>query len=218
MTSPALDNPSSVISTSTPSLYLSAADGPNKLPTRASSTQSQETAASSSLPALAIARTEQLVARWLESLLQHYSVQQLDVIAEQDLSTLLARHHGGGSAEYGLAELRDSSLIAELRRRIMRLSGAQLGEAFVSMSPDIVDEAETEHLFLDVEGRQLQGVRYQGEVYRLMDSFVPSCRLQAYCLGQTLSEKTVAYWMTRSSKRFAVWVNAKTLPQRSVSV
>jgi len=218
MTSPALDENLSVVSASTSSLYLDAAVSSDRLSPHSDSAHSKERTASLPVPSLSADRAERLVASWLESLLQRYSIQQLNVISEQGLSTLLTCCQSSDSIERELSELHGSSLIAELKRRIRRLSGAQLGEAFVSMSPAIVDEAETEPLFLTVEGRQLQGLRYQGEVYRLMDSFVPSYRLQAYCLGQTLNERTISYVITRSPKRFAVWVNAKALPQRSLPV
>lgn len=167
----------------------------------------------SAFPSLTADRTERIVASWLEALLQRFSVEQLDVVSEQALSLLLQRCQGVSSSDLG-----NSELLTELKRRIVRLSGAQLDKAFVSMAPDVIDEADAEQIFLAVEGRQLQGVRYQGEVYRLMESFIPSYRLQAYCLGQTLNEQTISYLITRSNERFAVWVNAKALPQRNLSI
>ncbi|MEL7331946.1 MAG: hypothetical protein AAFN12_06835 [Cyanobacteria bacterium J06560_2] len=75
------------------------------------------------------------------------------------------------------------------------------------MAPDVIDEASVESVFLSVEGRKLQGVRYQGLVYRKVDAFKPDHRLQAYCLAQTLTEQSVSYLMTRSEQRFVVWAH-----------
>lgn len=97
----------------------------------------------------------------------------------------------------------------------IRLTGAQLDDAFIAMACDVVDEEEATAIFLTVESRQLQGLRYQGEVYRLIESFAANHRLQAFCLGQTLSEQLISYLITQSGDRFAVWVNISALPHRS---
>ncbi|MEL6157873.1 MAG: hypothetical protein AAFR18_01490 [Cyanobacteria bacterium J06627_32] len=161
------------------------------------------------VPSLATDHAESILASWLEKLLQHFSLQQLDGLSEQALLTFLAR-----CGESPSQALQDSELLYELRRRIIRLAGAQLGDAFVSMAPDVMDEEALEHAFLSVEGRRLEGLRYEGEVYRLVEAFQPCHRLQAYCLAQTLNEQTTSYVMTRSAERFAVWVNVSALPKR----
>ncbi len=96
----------------------------------------------------------------------------------------------------------------------VRLAGAQLDNAFVSMAADVVEEEDTAPISLLVESRQLAGLLYQGEVYRLIESVAANHRLQAFCLGQTLSEQMTSYLITRSAERFAVWVNIRALPQQ----
>ena len=164
-----------------------------------------------------------LVTRWLEKLLQHFGMHELGAISDQSLVALLAR-----CGEERSSLLQDSRLLSQLRRRVVRLAGAQLDDAFIAMAPDIVPEDEIELISLSVESRRLKGMRYQHEVYRLVESFEPCHRLQALCLGQTLAEKalgktmvddtmlaaaTSPYLVTRSTERFAVWVNVRILPE-----
>jgi len=164
-----------------------------------------------------------LVTRWLEKLLQHFGMHELGAISDQSLVALLAR-----CGEDRSLLLQDSCLLSELRRRVVRLAGAQLDDAFITMAPDIVSEDEIELISLSVESRRLKGMCYQREVYRLVESFEPCHRLQALCLGQTLAEKalgktivddtalpvaTSPYLITRSTERFAVWVNVRILPE-----
>ncbi|MEO0768890.1 MAG: hypothetical protein AAFY72_05575 [Cyanobacteria bacterium J06649_4] len=178
-------------------------------------------------------RAELIVNGWLEALLRRFTVRQLDVTSDQALSSLLSqcretlpfafpveeRVSGDGSHEpQAFGDLRTCYLLSELRRRILRLMGAQLDNAFISMSPRIVDEADLEQVDLPVECCHLQGGRYRGDVYRLVETFKPCYRLQAYCLCQTLSEQADSFLMTRSAERFAVWTNVKTSPQAKVSV
>ncbi|MEL6853794.1 MAG: hypothetical protein AAFO83_01645 [Cyanobacteria bacterium J06607_13] len=164
------------------------------------------------VPSLATDHAESILASWLEKLLQHFSLKQLDGLSEQALLSYLAR-----CGENPSQALQGNELLYELRRRIIRLAGAQLGDAFVSMAPNVIDEESLEHAFLSVEGRRLEGLRYEGEVYRLVEAFQPCHRLQAYCLAQTLNEQTTSYVMTRSAERFAVWVNVSALPKRYFS-
>ncbi|MEL6471637.1 MAG: hypothetical protein AAFQ74_18085 [Cyanobacteria bacterium J06623_4] len=164
------------------------------------------------VPSLATDHAESILASWLEKLLQHFSLKQLDGLSEQALLSHLAR-----CGESSSQALQGHELLHELRRRIIRLAGAQLGNTFVSMAPDVIDEDVLEHAFLSVAGRQLEGLRYGGEVYRLVEAFQPCHRLQAYCLAQTLNEQTTSYVMTRSAERFAVWVNVSALPKRYFS-
>jgi hypothetical protein len=96
----------------------------------------------------------------------------------------------------------------------IRSTGAALGDKFLAMVPDIIEEDEAEALSLEIENRQWQGLRYQGEVYRLLESFIPSHRLQAFCLGQLLQEQMTSYLLTGSTERFAIWVNIKAIPRR----
>lgn len=162
--------------------------------------------------ALNSAHAEQVVSRWLAQLLKHFSVQKLDATSDQGLADYLAAFTREDTVNLQ-CDPQKNELIAELRRRVMRLAGAQLDDAFVSMTPDIIDEADVEFASLLVEGRELQGLRYEGEVYRKMEEFQPCHRLQSYCLAQTLSERQISYVITRSEQRFAVWVNVGTLPR-----
>ena len=150
-----------------------------------------------------------LVSRWLEKLLQHFGVSELDTSSEQKLAALLTR-----CGESNLVALQNRALLLDLRRKIMRVAGARLDNAFVAMSPDVIDEEDAEAVSLAVAERTLQGLRYQGEIYRLTDSFEPCHRLQAFCMGQTLSEQKTAFIITQSAERFAVWVNVRAFPAR----
>lgn len=165
------------------------------------------------VPALASDSGEAIVANWLETLLRHFGVHQLDAISEQELASFLTN-----ADESNAHALKDSALIAELKRRIIRLAGAQLGDVFVDMAADVIEEQDAAATSLSVEGHQLHGIRYQGEIYRLIEDFAPCHRLRAYCLAQTLSEQATAHIITRSHQRFAVWVNVKALPTRRLSV
>ena len=131
------------------------------------------------------------------------------------LSPLLQAHPGEHSTGEHLSR---HYLAAELKRRVMRLAGAKLDNAFLSMASKVVDEATVEVVSLPVEGRSLQGVRYQGDVYRQVDSFKLCHQLQAYCLAQTLSEQQVQYLITRSAHRFVVWAKIRTFPQQKSRV
>lgn len=160
--------------------------------------------------------------KWLEQLLKHFSVQQLDAISTQEIAAYLSscldetltenegRLNQAAAQQYTMPV---DNLAAELKRRVMRLAGVRLDSAFLAMAPDVIDEAVVEAISLSVEGRELHGVRYQGEVYRQVDSFKICHRLQAYCLAQTLSEQHMHYLITRSAHRFVVWVNTQTLPK-----
>ncbi|MEL6882116.1 MAG: hypothetical protein AAGM27_02230 [Cyanobacteria bacterium J06554_3] len=165
------------------------------------------------VPTLASNSNEDIVANWLETLLRHFGIHQLDAISEQELASLLT-----DADESNAHALRNSALIAELKRRIIRLAGAQLGDVFVDMAADVIDEQDAAATSLLVEGRRLHGIRYQGEIYRLIEDFAPCHRLRAYCLAQTLSEQSTAHIITRSHQRFAVWVNVKALPTRRLSI
>lgn len=150
-----------------------------------------------------------LVSRWLEKLLHHFGVGELDTSSDQKLAAMLTR-----CGESNLAALQNRTLLLDLKRKIMRVAGARLDNAFVAMSPDVLDEEDIEAIFLTVAERTLQGLRYQGEIYRLTDSFEPCHRLQAFCMGQTLSEQGTAFIITQSTERFAVWVNVRAFPAR----
>mgnify|MGYP001792274218 CR=1 FL=1 len=167
----------------------------------------------SSVPTLALNSGEDIVANWLETLLRHFGVHQLDAISEQELASFLAN-----ADESNAHALKNVALIAELKRRIIRLAGAQLGDVFVDMAADVIEEEDVAATSLSVEGHQLHGIRYQGEIYRLIEDFAPCHRLRAYCLAQTLSEQSTAHIITRSHRRFAVWVNVKALPTGRLSV
>ena len=161
-------------------------------------------------PASSQIDNEFLVAGWLNKLLKHFGLSELDGSSEQKLVAML--EHCGADT---LAALQNRSLLLDLKHRIMRTAGARLDSAFVTMSPEVIDEEDAEAISLDVENRKLQGLRYQGEVYRLTDAFLPRHRLQAFCLGQTLAEQKTTFIITQSSERFAVWVNVRAFPTRS---
>ena len=181
-------------------------------------------AAVASQPANGPANSD-LVSEWLQTVLQHFSMHQLDTISEQALASFLSQNNDGrndsrddsrdasgnensqGCSTYALSR---SPLISELKRRIVRLAGAQLDDAFVEMAPDVIDEADVALTFLAVEGQRLEGIRHAGEIYRLVEDFMPIHRLRAYCVAQTLSEQSMAYVITRSSQRFAVWTAFKS--------
>ena len=150
-----------------------------------------------------------LVSRWLEKLLQHFGVGELDTSSEKKLAAMLTR-----CGESNLAALQNRTLLLDLKRKIVRVAGARLDNAFVAMSPDVIDEEDAEAVALRVAERTLQGLRYQGEIYRLTDSFEPCHRLQAFCMGQTLSEQRTAFIITQSAERFAVWVSVRAFPTR----
>lgn len=161
---------------------------------------------------LSAQQSEKVVSRWLAQLLKHFSVQKLDAASDQELAAYLAAFTRNCSVNLQ-CDTQNRELIAALRRRVMRLAGAQLDDAFVSMTPDIIDEADVVPTSLFVEGHQIQGVRYQGEVYRKIEEFQLCHRLQSYCLAQTLRERQISYVITRSDQRFVVWVNVCALPK-----
>ncbi|MEL6492204.1 MAG: hypothetical protein AAFV85_12410 [Cyanobacteria bacterium J06634_6] len=107
----------------------------------------------------------------------------------------------------------DQELTTAIRRKVRRQAGARLDSTFLSMAPHVIDETQVQTAFLSVEGHQLEGVRYQGQVYRKVEEFQLCHRLQSYCLAKTLSEQQLAYIMTRSDKRFAVWVSIQEIPK-----
>lgn len=148
-----------------------------------------------------------LVAGWLEKLLKHFGLEAIDGSSEHQLIEMLERCGEDNSSAF-----HNRFLLLELKRKIVRTAGAKLDSAFVTMSPDVIDEEDAEAVTLEVEGRQLQGLRYQGDIYRLTDAFFPRHRLQAFCLGQTLSEQKTAFIITQSPERFAVWVNVRAFP------
>ncbi|MFK8182259.1 MAG: hypothetical protein AB8B99_02710 [Phormidesmis sp.] len=111
--------------------------------------------------------------------------------------------------------IQDERLLCELKRRVIRLAGAQLNETFVAMAPHVIDIEDVELISITVEDRAMTGVRYNNGVYRLSETFSPIHRLQAFCLAQTLEEQMSSYLITRSETEFAVWVNVQALPQRS---
>ncbi len=156
-----------------------------------------------------IARSESPVTPWLEDFLWHFGihewgVHELETISDHTLVALLSRRcqDFGQDLDY-----------SALKPRLMALAGAQLDAAFLAMVPDVIEEEETETISLSVDSQRLQGVRYQGEVYRLVEQFEPCHRLQAFCLGHTLSEQLTAHLITRSPARFAVWVNVQALAE-----
>ncbi len=172
----------------------------------------------SATPIEALADTA--VTAWLETLLQHFSISELGANSDRDLADLIEQYgvacaaSGDGDCAAKLRGLSGSSglLLSELKRRIVRLAGAHLDSAFVDMAPEVIDAEDAEAILLAVAGRQLKGVRYQGEIYRLTESFKPAHRLQAFCLGQTLSEQSIPYIITQSATSFTVWVNIRALP------
>ena len=147
---------------------------------------------------------ERLVAIWSEKLLMHFGLSELDAIAQQEITSLLER-----CDKDDLSAFEDRSLLLDLKRRIVRTAGARLDSTFIAMSSEVIEEADAEAVSLKVEDRKLQGLRYQGEIYRLTDAFLPCHRLQAFCLGQTLQEQKTAFIITQSPERFAVWVSVK---------
>lgn len=165
--------------------------------------------------------TDILVSRWLEKLLQHFGIHELCEGSEQQLAALIEscgeRDPVFYEAHLLSSEhwLKDEHLLAELKRRVVRLAGAQLNETFVAMAPSVLDVEDVELLSLSVEGRTLQGIRYEGNLYRLIETFEARHRLQAFCLAQTLEEQMSSYLITRSMEDFSVWVNIRALPQRN---
>lgn len=144
------------------------------------------------------------VQKWLEQLLKHFSVQELDTLSIKEVASYLSVRIDDASPV--VSDEFVSRLATELKRRVMRLAGVQLDTAFVSMAAHVIDESTLASASLSVEGRQLKGVRYQSEVYRQVETFKLCHRLQAYCLAQTLSEQHLDYLITRSHRQFAVWV------------
>jgi len=130
-----------------------------------------------------------------------------DSLAQQAVST-----HSTKATSQPVADVVLESTIDSLEA--IRLAGAQLDDAFISMAADVIEEEDTLPISLTVESHQLAGLRYQGETYRLIESVALNHRLQAFCLGQTLSEQMTSYLITRSAERFAVWVNVRTLPRQ----
>ncbi|MEM9088274.1 MAG: hypothetical protein AAGC93_05965 [Cyanobacteria bacterium P01_F01_bin.53] len=151
--------------------------------------------------------SEALVTSWLETLLQHFGVHELDKVSDQKLVVLLKR-----CGAHKTFVLQDTDLLCALKRRIVRLAGAQLDDAFISMAPDVIDEDELEAVALAMESCHTKGGRYQQRVYRLLKSFELCHRLQAFCLGHTLHEQKIPYLITRSAERFAVWGHIRALP------
>ncbi|MEO0518871.1 MAG: hypothetical protein AAF171_16395 [Cyanobacteria bacterium P01_A01_bin.116] len=175
---------------------------------------------------------EKLLTRWLEKLLQHFGIYELDKVSDQQLAAMLTRCSDIDTSQL----LEDDTLLPALKRRIVRLAGAQLDDAFITMAPDVIAEDEVEPLSLSVAEHRIAGVRYQQEVYRFVEAFAPYHRLQAFCLGQTISTQALThpthtpvenaqippclsppYLITQSPERFAVWVNIRALPSYKYS-
>ncbi|NJM96381.1 MAG: hypothetical protein HC800_03470 [Phormidesmis sp. RL_2_1] len=141
-----------------------------------------------------------MITRALTRLLQHFGIHELDSSSDHQLAVLLSQfgpdqhspdQHGPdqhspdkhGPDNDDLCQ-QNSMLLAELRRRIVRLAGAQLDHVFTEIAPLVIGEDEAEAIVLSVESRQLQGLRFQNEVYRLDEAFAPCHRLQAFAWGK----------------------------------
>ena len=192
-----------------------------------------------------IAPPEQLATHWLEKLLQHFGVRELKDDSDQNRASLLAylaanyrRESGEGGDRHSedcLSEdchsddliskerfddrwIQSDLLLSEINHKVVRIAGAQLNDTFTAMAPDVVDLEDTEVISITAEGRTLRGVRYEGNIYRLIETFAPRHRLQAFCLAQTLNEQRSPYLITRSLEYFAVWVNIQASPRRSYTL
>ena len=180
--------------------------------------------------------SERLIARWLEKLLQHFGIRELGQSSSRELAALIAYCcSSDADAEVLDAEVNDAScgelsdkavyyqwlqdeqLLDELKRRVVRLAGAQLNNTFDLMAPEVVDFEDAECISMFVDGRELQGLRYEKQNYRLVETYESRHRLQAFCLAQTLSEQKTAYIITRSDECFAVWVDVQAFPHRRFS-
>ena len=132
--------------------------------------------------------------------------------------TLIEAHQAPFARTQRLSPESPSQMSQELatatRHRAMRQAGARLDNAFVSMASHVIDEAQVQVVFLPVEGYQLEGIRYRGQLYRKVKAFELCHRLQSYCLAQMLSEQQLSYVITRSDHRFAVWVGVQDLPKQ----
>jgi hypothetical protein len=95
-----------------------------------------------------------------------------------------------------------------------RLLGTQLDAVFMAITPEILDESTIAKFRFHQTGQLLEGVRYNGELYGLVEAFESIYRLQAYCLAWMLSEDQIPNILTTSETRFAVWVNIRS-PQYS---
>jgi len=178
---------------------------------------------------------EILINRWLEKLLKHFGIRELGETSDQRFAAIVANcckddsfeddsdllsldfaHPDSLHRQASLQSqwLQDDRILSELKRRVVRLAGAQLNDMFVAMAPDVLDVEDVELASTMVEGRMLQGVRHEGDIYRLIDTFEHCHRLQAFCLAQTLEEQRSSYLITRSDKCFSVWVNVQALPHR----
>ncbi len=157
---------------------------------------------------------EAVITRWLEQLLRHFGIHELKASSDRQLMELMASCESGQTSALQRSVLQDAALLSSLKQRIMRLAGAQLDTTFMSMAPDVVNIEDAETISLEVESRLLKGIRYQDDVYRLVEAFAPCHRLQAFCLGQTMQERGTAYLITRSSEDFSVWVNVLAFPSR----
>ena len=210
--------------------------------------------------ALTLERSDLLVTRWLEKLLQHFGIRELSESSDHRLASLVTQHcqkdwiegnrdtnsgpddqrpndqslnpdgepfigltasdvdSGVDNSDRALLQahwLQDDLLLSELKRRVVRLAGAQLSDTFVAMSPKVIDLEDVEATPMALEGKTLQRACYQGSTYRLIETFEHRHRLQAFCLAQTLDEQMSSYLITRSEEEFAVWVDIQALPRRS---
>ena len=127
-----------------------------------------------------------------------------DSLTQQVVST-----HSFKAASQPVADVVLESTVDSLEA--IRLAGAQLDNAIISMAADVVEEEDAVPISLMVESHQLAGLLYQGETYRLIESVALNHRLQAFCLAQALSEQMTSYLITRSAERFAVWINVRAL-------
>ena len=154
---------------------------------------------------------EATVSTFLNKLLDHFDLEQL----EQTELTSLLTDCGAISDSFDEGDRRDEwrCILTELRRRVARLAGAQLDDAFTAIAARVVSEDDTAAILLPVEGRKLQGIRYGGEVYRWVQSFQPCYRLQAFCLGQSLSQQKLSYLITGSPARYAVWISVRSMAE-----
>jgi hypothetical protein len=91
-----------------------------------------------------------------------------------------------------------------------RWVGTQLDAVFMAITPEILDESAIAKFRFHQTGRLWEGIRYNGELYGLVETFDSIYRLQAYCLAWMLTEDQIPNILTTSDTRFAVWVNIRS--------
>jgi hypothetical protein len=126
-------------------------------------------------------------------LLQTSSVRELEILVNhyQNVESQLTQHQEN---------------LAEVKRRIFRVLGLRLNSLVSSTVPTSVQESASTSFHFLQQGKLLEGVRFESEVYGLIKQFNLVQRQQAYQVAWALTEQKVPFILTASEARYGIWV------------